>query len=76
VLTPTHRLRVVDGIVSGIHGPDESHFRLLGVVADAAALGAAAERAAAERFHRHELGDATLVLPGALAVAARAAVAA
>jgi len=73
VLTPAHRLRVVDGIVSGIHAPDESHFRLLGAFADAATLGAAAERAIALRYQRHEHGDACLILPGALASTRRAA---
>jgi S-adenosylmethionine:tRNA ribosyltransferase-isomerase len=74
VLTPAHRLRVVGGIVSGIHGPEESHFRLLGAFADAATLASAADRAAALDYQRHELGDACLVLPGALS--GRAAVAA
>jgi S-adenosylmethionine:tRNA ribosyltransferase-isomerase len=73
VLTPSHELRVVDGIVSGIHDPTESHFRLLGAFADARTLGLASERAAREELNRHELGDATLVLPGALAAARRAA---
>jgi S-adenosylmethionine:tRNA ribosyltransferase-isomerase len=73
VLTPAHRLRAVDGIVSGVHAPDESHFRLLGAFADADTLAAAAARADALGLARHELGDATLVLPGALAAARAAA---
>lgn len=73
VLTPDHRPRVVDGIVSGVHAPDESHFRLLGAFADVETLAAAAARASADGFHRHELGDATLILPGALAAARAAA---
>jgi S-adenosylmethionine:tRNA ribosyltransferase-isomerase len=73
VLTPSHRPRVVDGLVSGIHTPDESHFRLLGAFADPDTLALAAARAAADAFQRHELGDACLVLPGALAAARAAA---
>jgi S-adenosylmethionine:tRNA ribosyltransferase-isomerase len=73
VLAPEHRLRVVDGIVSGVHAPDESHFRLLGAFADADTLAAAAARADALDLARHELGDATLILPGALAAARAAA---
>src|SRR5262249_55688174 len=30
VIGPRHQLRVVDGLLSGIHAPDSSHFSLLG----------------------------------------------
>jgi S-adenosylmethionine:tRNA ribosyltransferase-isomerase len=73
VLTPAYRPRAVDGIVSGIHAPDESHFRLLGAFADAGTLADADARARAERYQRHELGDACLVLPRALARVSEAA---
>ena len=73
VLTPAYRPRVVDGLVSGIHAPDESHFRLLGAFADADTLADADARARAERYQRHELGDACLVLPRVIARASAAA---
>jgi S-adenosylmethionine:tRNA ribosyltransferase-isomerase len=73
VLGPSVRPRVVDGLVSGIHGPEDSHFRLLGAFAGAATLAQAAARAEAGDYARHELGDACLVLPGAFAAARAAA---
>lgn len=67
VITPAHKPRVVDGIVSGLHGPDESHFRLLGALAPRALLDRALARAAAAGLNGHELGDACLVARGVLA---------
>jgi S-adenosylmethionine:tRNA ribosyltransferase-isomerase len=61
VITPSHRLRVVDGIVSGLHGPEESHFRLLGAMVPRATLDRALDRAAAAGLNGHELGDACLI---------------
>lgn len=63
VITPDHRLRVVDGIVSGLHGPEESHFRLLGAFVARDTLDRALDRAAAAGLHGHELGDACLIAP-------------
>ena len=63
VITPAHRMRVVDGIVSGLHGPEESHYRLLGALVARATLDRALERAAAAGLHGHELGDACLIAP-------------
>jgi S-adenosylmethionine:tRNA ribosyltransferase-isomerase len=66
-LGPGHRLRVVDGILTGVHVPGESHFDLLGAFAPAPLLDAAASQAAALGYLSHELGEAMLLLPGALA---------
>jgi S-adenosylmethionine:tRNA ribosyltransferase-isomerase len=63
---PAYRPRVVDGILSGVHAPDESHFDLLGAFAGPRLLARAWEQARAHGFRPHELGDAMLVLPGAL----------
>jgi S-adenosylmethionine:tRNA ribosyltransferase-isomerase len=65
-LDPSYRPRVVDGVLSGVHGPGESHFALLGAFAPVALLEAAADRASAEGYLAHELGDAMLVLPGSI----------
>jgi S-adenosylmethionine:tRNA ribosyltransferase-isomerase len=71
---PTHRLQVVDGILSGVHAPEESHFALLGAFVSPALLRRAWLHADARAFRPHELGDAMLVLPGSLKrPAARAA---
>lgn len=62
-LGPAHRLRVVDGILSGTHAATESHYALLGAFAPAALLAQAAAYAEAHDFTTHELGDAMLILP-------------
>ena len=54
------------GIISGLHGPEESHFRLLGALVPRATLDRALDRAAAAGLHGHELGDACLIAPGSL----------
>jgi S-adenosylmethionine:tRNA ribosyltransferase-isomerase len=54
--------QVVDGIVSGLHAPGESHFELLRAFAPRDRLVAAIELAAAHGLSAHELGDACLIL--------------
>lgn len=73
VLGPGFEPRVVDGIVTGMHGPGESHFELLQVFAGAATLRAAFEHAAGAGYLAHEFGDAALILGGTLPAAAAAA---
>ncbi len=63
VLDEHVRPQVVDGLVSGVHGPGESHYRLLAAFLDAPLLAAMWARAAAAGLATHELGDATLILP-------------
>ena len=65
-ITPEFRPRVVDGLLSGAHAAGESHFQLLAAFAGPALLAAAAAHAEHAGFLTHELGDAMLVLPGAL----------
>ncbi len=62
-----YRPRVTDGIFTGIHATPETHFTLLGAFAPRDLLVAALAAAEAGRFLSHELGDAMLILPGALA---------
>jgi S-adenosylmethionine:tRNA ribosyltransferase-isomerase len=62
VLDGNHRLRWVDGILSGLHDPHESHFRLLEAFAPRALLVEAWRRARDAGLHSHELGDSLLVL--------------
>jgi len=69
-LGPRHRPAVVDGVLSGVHAPGESHFDLLGALAPQPLLAAACAQAEAEGYVTHELGDALLVLSGALAARA------
>jgi S-adenosylmethionine:tRNA ribosyltransferase-isomerase len=65
VIDAGHRLRVVDGLLSGMHGPGESHYRLLQAFADTSLLGAAWRRALAAGYRSHEFGDTALLLPRA-----------
>lgn len=62
VIGPTTERHVVDGMISGIHAPGESHFRLLGAFAPARLLEAAHRHAVATGYLPHELGDLCLVL--------------
>jgi S-adenosylmethionine:tRNA ribosyltransferase-isomerase len=62
-----YRPRVVDGIFTGVHATPETHFALLGAFAPPALLAAALAAAEACGFVTHELGDAMLILPGAVA---------
>lgn len=60
-----YRPRIVDGLLSGVHGPGESHFALLQAFASRPLLEAAWTHAAERDFLAHEFGDAMLVLPRA-----------
>jgi S-adenosylmethionine:tRNA ribosyltransferase-isomerase len=62
-LSFAHRLRVVDGLLSGMHQPGESHFELLAAFAPLPLLRQAHAFAAARGYLAHELGDSTLILP-------------
>jgi S-adenosylmethionine:tRNA ribosyltransferase-isomerase len=64
-ITPAFQPRVVDAVVSGIHGVGESHHELLGAFAGSL-ISAAMRAAVATGYREHEHGDATIVLPGAL----------
>jgi S-adenosylmethionine:tRNA ribosyltransferase-isomerase len=54
--------QIVDGIVSGLHSPGESHFELLRAFVPRDRLCAAIDVAAANGMSAHELGDACLIL--------------
>ena len=56
------RLAVVDGLVSGLHVPGESHFDLLSAFAPAPRLARAIDIAARAGLSGHELGDACLIV--------------
>lgn len=64
-LGPGARLRVVDGLLTGIHEPGTSHFDLLAAFAPRALIDAALGHAAAEGYLGHEFGDSMLVLRAA-----------
>jgi S-adenosylmethionine:tRNA ribosyltransferase-isomerase len=61
-LGPTSNLLVVDGLVSGLHSPGESHFELLQAFAPRDRLERALSLAVARGLSSHELGDACVIL--------------
>ena len=62
-VTSSYRPHVVDGLVSGLHVPGESHYDLLRAFASHARLGRALAAAARAGMSGHELGDACLIVP-------------
>ncbi|MDD9938599.1 MAG: S-adenosylmethionine:tRNA ribosyltransferase-isomerase [Myxococcales bacterium] len=56
--------RWIDGIVTGVHSPGESHFELLAAFAPRAVLEDAVEHARSAGYLNHEFGDAMLIAPG------------
>ncbi len=61
---PGYVPRVVDGLLTGVHEPGESHFELLQAFAPRPLLEAALAHARSAGYLGHEFGDSTLVLPG------------
>ncbi len=59
---PETTLRVVNGILTGLHVPGESHFDMLQAFASRADLERALGHASRIGCHAHEFGDAMLVL--------------
>lgn len=64
IVTPEHRLRIVDALLTGMHGPGESHFRLLGAFVAPALLERAWSTAVTAGYRSHEFGDVALLLAG------------
>jgi len=73
---PDYEPRVVDGLLSGIHAPEESHFALLSAFADRALLQRGHTYAHTLGYREHEFGDASLLLGGTLPTAPRPSAAA
>jgi len=63
VLGPDRPARVVDGLVTGLHGPDASHLLLLEAVAGPELVQRAYDEAVAREYLWHEFGDSCLLLP-------------
>ena len=62
VITPERRVRVVDGLLTGLHEPRATHLAMLEAIAGRATI----ERAYAEALERgylwHEFGDVHLMV--------------
>lgn len=59
---PDTRLRVVDGILSGVHEPATSHYQLLRAFAADRTLASASRVMEEEAYRTHEFGDSMLVV--------------
>jgi S-adenosylmethionine:tRNA ribosyltransferase-isomerase len=57
-----HRLKVVDGLLTGLHEPEASHLELLSAFLPAAKIRAAYQEAIQRRYFWHEFGDLNLIL--------------
>ncbi|GAA2899126.1 MULTISPECIES: S-adenosylmethionine:tRNA ribosyltransferase-isomerase [Streptomyces] len=64
VVTPERGVRVVDGLLTGLHEPEASHLLMLEAIAGRAAVERGYEAALQGRYLWHEFGDVHLVLPG------------
>ncbi|MDQ0814191.1 S-adenosylmethionine:tRNA ribosyltransferase-isomerase [Streptomyces sp. B3I7] len=62
VVTPERGVRVVDGLLTGLHEPEASHLLMLEAVAGREAVERGYEEALAGRLLWHEFGDVHLLL--------------
>jgi S-adenosylmethionine:tRNA ribosyltransferase-isomerase len=62
VVDESFSLKIVDGILTGMHDPDQSHFRLLSAFVDNALLRRAWLHAEDAGYLCHEFGDLCLIL--------------
>jgi S-adenosylmethionine:tRNA ribosyltransferase-isomerase len=61
-IAPNHHLRVVDGLVTGLHEPHASHLDLLSAFVEPTRLRAAYLEAIESRYLWHEFGDMNLII--------------
>jgi S-adenosylmethionine:tRNA ribosyltransferase-isomerase len=62
ILDASFEPRIVDGLLTGMHEPTESHYRLLEAFVERAVLDRAITHAIEVGYRTHEFGDCTLVL--------------
>lgn len=63
VVTPERGVRVVDGLLTGLHEPEASHLLMLEAIAGRESLGRAYAAALSRLYLWHEFGDVHLLLP-------------
>ncbi|MBO1338110.1 S-adenosylmethionine:tRNA ribosyltransferase-isomerase [Streptomyces sp. VRA16 Mangrove soil] len=63
VVTPERGVRVVDGLLTGLHEPEASHLLMLEAIAGREAVSRTYEEALRGRYLWHEFGDVHLILP-------------
>lgn len=62
VIRRGHRRRIADGLLSGIHARDSSHFALLEAFLPEGLAAAYADHVVRQGYREHEFGDSTLIL--------------
>jgi S-adenosylmethionine:tRNA ribosyltransferase-isomerase len=62
-ITPDHRMKVVDGLITGLHEPQSTHLSMLAALAGFAHLSITYQEALKQRYLWHEFGDLHLILP-------------
>jgi S-adenosylmethionine:tRNA-ribosyltransferase-isomerase (queuine synthetase) len=63
VVTPQTGVKVVDGLLTGLHEPRSEHLRMLAAFAGPALLGRCYQAAIGSGYLWHEFGDVHLLLP-------------
>ncbi|MGW2791403.1 S-adenosylmethionine:tRNA ribosyltransferase-isomerase [Streptomyces sp. NPDC001251] len=63
VVTPRRGVRVVDGLLTGLHEPEASHLLMLEAIAGRETLAVAYDQALSRLYLWHEFGDVHLLLP-------------
>ncbi len=63
VITPHHKLRSVDALLTGFHEPAATHLAMLEAVAGTSHIESAYHEALRQRYLWHEFGDLHLILP-------------
>jgi S-adenosylmethionine:tRNA ribosyltransferase-isomerase len=65
IVGPSHRLRVADGLLTGLHDPAASHYQLLRAFVPRDLLDEAYAHAERASYVSHEFGDSSLITRGA-----------
>ncbi|MCW2881346.1 MAG: S-adenosylmethionine tRNA ribosyltransferase [Sphaerisporangium sp.] len=68
VITPAEGVRVVDGLITGLHEPRSSHLMMLSAIAGEELLSRSYEEALREGYLWHEFGDLHLIMPDGLRI--------
>ncbi|WP_406167229.1 S-adenosylmethionine:tRNA ribosyltransferase-isomerase [Streptomyces sp. NBC_00996] len=63
VVTPERGVRVVDGLLTGLHEPEASHLLMLEAIAGEVAIDRSYDEALRGLYLWHEFGDVHLILP-------------
>ncbi len=61
-INASHRLRIVDGLLTGFHEPESSHLEMIRAFTGPGKIAKIYLEAIRERYHWHEFGDANLIL--------------